>query len=293
MPVCTAREILRQASAGRYAVGAFNITNILQFEAVVEAAVDKRAPVIVQVSVTPSKFIGERVLVAVYRALAESAPVPVVLHLDHCTDVAYCKYCVDRGYTNIMIDASKKSFEENIRLTREVCDYAHSRQAATVEGELGTIAGVEDQVRVAEDRRALCDPDSAADFVARTGVDFLAPAIGTAHGIYTTADPKLDFTILERVFTLLNGESVQTPLVIHGGTGLRAEVVQKLVWLGGSKFNVSTELKHLFIDSVHGYISEHRREYDPGKVDAHAKKETIRAIESWIDLLGCAGKAGG
>ncbi len=293
MPICDAREILRQASAGRYAVGAFNITNIIQLEAVVEAAVNKKAPVIAQVSVTPSKFIGEKVLVAVYRTLAESVPVPVVLHLDHCTDAAYCRYCVDRGYTNIMIDASKKSFEENVRLTKEVCGYAHSREQVSVEGELGTITGVEDQVRVAEDRKALCDPDSAVDFVARTGVDFLAPAIGTAHGIYTTANPKLDFAILERVFTLLNGQSVKTPLVIHGGTGLKAEVVRKLVSMGGSKFNVSTELKHLFIDSVHAYISEHRDEYDPGKVDAHASRETVRAVESWIDVLGSAGRAGG
>ncbi len=291
MSIVNAKEILLKATEERYAVGAFNVTNIIQMEAVVEAAVNKKAPLIIQTSVTPSKFIGRDVFAAVYRTLAESAPIPICLHLDHSTDVEYCKKCADAGYTNIMIDASKQVFEENVRQTKEVCDYVHALGNISVEGELGTVSGVEDQIKVAEDEAALCDPDKAVEFVERTGVDLLAPAIGTAHGIYKTKNPKLDFDRLEKIFKLLNGNGARVPLVIHGGTGLQPEVVKKLVSLGGAKFNVSTNLKHVWIDSVYDYISAHRDEYNPGKVDKAAKEATIKLIESWIDLLGSAGKA--
>jgi ketose-bisphosphate aldolase len=204
---------------------------------------------------------------AVYRELAESVEIPVALHLDHCTDVAYCKTCVDAGYTNIMIDGSAYAFEKNVRQTREVCDYAHKNGIASVEGELGTVSGVEDQVAVAEDEARLCDPEMAVRFVRETGVDIFAPAIGTAHGIYKVKNPKLDFDRLERVCEKLNGESIRTPVVIHGGTGLQPDVVRRLVALGGSKFNVSTELKHAWIDSVQQYLNEHTGEYNPGNVD--------------------------
>ncbi len=291
MSIVNAKEILLKATEERYAVGAFNVTNIIQMEAVVEAAVNKKAPLIIQTSVTPSKFIGPKVFSAVYRTLAESAPIPIALHLDHCTDVEYCKECADAGYTNIMIDASKQVFEENVRQTKEVCDYVHKVGNISVEGELGTVSGVEDQIKVAEDEAALCDPDKAVEFVERTGVDLLAPAIGTAHGIYKTKNPKLDFDRLEKIFKLLNGNGPKVPLVIHGGTGLQPDVVKKLVSLGGSKFNVSTNLKHVLLDTIYDYISSHRDEYNPGKVDKAVKEATIKLIESWIDILGSAGKA--
>ena len=291
MAIVNARDILLDATAGGYAVGAFNVTNLVQMEAVVEAAVDRRAPLIVQTSVTPSKFLGRHVLVAIYRALAESAPIPICLHLDHCTDVEYCKQCADAGYTNIMIDASKQPYEENIRQTREVCEYVHALGTATVEGELGTVSGVEDQVRVAEDEAALCNPEQAVEFVERTGVDLLAPAIGTAHGVYKTANPKVDFDRLDRINRLLNGDGPRVPLVVHGGTGLPPDTVRKLVSLWGAKFNVSTDLKHILIDTTYDYISAHRDQYNPGKIDA-AVKDAIRAgVSRWIDLFGSAGKA--
>ena len=148
MAVVNANEMLIRATKERYAVGAFNVTNLIQMEAVVEAACEREAPLILQTSVTPSRFLGPRVLAAVYRALAEPAPIPICLHLDHCTDVEYCKVCVDAGYTNIMIDASKHPLPENIRQTREVAHYAHRVGDITVEGELGTVSGVEDQVKV-------------------------------------------------------------------------------------------------------------------------------------------------
>jgi ketose-bisphosphate aldolase len=281
----------RDATKEKYSVGAFNITNIIQMEAVVEAAVEKKAPLIIQTSVAPSKFLKPKVLAAVYRTLAESAPIPICLHLDHCTDVDFCRTCADAGYTNIMIDASKQVYEENIRQTKEVADYCHRVGDISVEGELGTVSGVEDQIKVSEDEAALCDPETAVYFVEETGIDILAPAIGTAHGIYKTANPKLDFDRLKKIFNFFNAEGPRVPLVIHGGTGLTPEVVKKLVALGGSKFNVSTDLKHALIDSTFEYISANREQYNPGKIDKAAREAIIKRINYWIELLGCAGKA--
>ena len=291
MSIVNAREIMLKAAEEKYAVGAFNITNLIQLEGVVEAAVDLKAPLIIQTSVSPSKFLGRDVLVAIFRTIAQSAPIPICLHLDHCTDVEYAKLCADAGYTNIMIDASKQNFEENIRITREVADYCHSVGSISVEGELGTVSGVEDQVKVAEDDAQLANPEQAVDFVERSGVDIFAPAIGTAHGVYKTANPKIHFDRLERINELLNGNGVKTPLVVHGGTGIPEDMVKKLVAVGGAKFNVSTELKHTLIDSTYDYIHNKRDEYNPGKIDA-AVKDAVRATTAkWIGLLGSAGKA--
>ena len=287
----SARDIVIEAAEGGYAVGAFNITDVVQMQAVVEAAAEKRAPVIIQTSVKPSKFLRPDVLVAVYRTLAETAPVPVCLHLDHCTDLDHCKKCADAGYTNIMIDASQHSYEENIRQTKGIVDYCHALGDITVEGELGTVGGVEDQVKVAEDEAALADPVQAIEFVERTGIDIFAPAIGTAHGVYKTKNPKIDFDRLGLINRMLNGHGVKTPLVVHGGTGLPEDYVKRLLEMGGAKFNVSTELKRVLIDTTYDYVSARREEYDPGKIDA-AVKDAIRAtVGHWINILGCAGRA--
>ena len=291
MSIVNAKEMLLKATDDKYAVGAFNITNLIQMEAVVEAAVNKKAPLIIQTSVTPSKFLGAKVLADIFRTLAESASIPICLHLDHCTDVEYCKECADAGYTNIMIDASKQVFEENIKQTKEVCDYCHNIGGISVEGELGTVSGIEDQVKVAEDEAALCDPEQALRFVNQTGIDIFAPAIGTAHGVYKTKNPKLDFDRLEKISDLINGDETKVPLVIHGGTGLQPDVSKKLVSLGGSKFNVSTDLKHALIDATHDYISSHRDEYNPGKIDIAVRDAIMNRVYYWIDILGCEGKA--
>jgi tagatose 1,6-diphosphate aldolase GatY/KbaY len=291
MSIVNAKEMLIEATEGKYAIGAFNITNLAQMVAVVDAAIDKKAPLIIQTSVKPSEFYGRHVMVAIYQALAESAPIPICLHLDHCKDVEYCKQCADAGYTNIMIDASKQPFEENIRQTKEVCDYCHSLSGISVEGELGTVGGVEDQIKIAEDEAALCNPAQVMDFIERTGVDLFAPAIGTAHGVYKTKDPKVDFDRLGKIAQMVNGNGVKVPLVVHGGTGLPAEYVTRLIASGGSKFNVSTELKHTLIDHTYNYISEHRDQYDPGKVDSVVKDAIYQVVGTWIDLLGSAGKA--
>ena len=280
------------AAEGGYAVGAFNVTDIHQMAAVIEAAGEESAPVIIQTSVKPSQLLGPATVVAAFRALAGSSAVPAALHLDHCTDIDYCRKCADSGYTSIMIDASRKAFEENVRMTREVVAYAHSKGEISVEGELGTVGGVEDQIRVAETEAELCNPSQAQQFVRETGVDLLAPAIGTAHGIYTTANPRIDVERLGRIRDLLNGERTITPLVVHGGTGLDSAMVGKLIKCGGAKYNVSTELKHVWLDSAYNYLSAHRQAYDPVQMVIHQMNETKAAIRKWIQILGSTGKAG-
>ena len=280
-----------QAAKGKYAVGAFNITDLVQLEGVVDAAVELKSPVIIQTSVKPSKFLGTDVLVSIYRTIASSAPVPICLHLDHCTEVAHCKKCADAGYTSIMIDASKQPYASNISQTREVVEYCHKVGNLSVEGELGTVSGVEDQVKVTEDEAQLANPEQAVKFVEATGVDVFAPAIGTAHGVYKTKNPKIDFERLAKINRLLNAGGVKTPLVVHGGTGLPEDYVKKLVEMGGTKFNVSTELKHTLIDATYGYISAHRDEYDPGKVDVAVRDAIRKAVGHWMQILGSVGKA--
>ena len=291
MPVVSAKRMLVDAATHGYAVGAFNVTNIIQMEAVIEAAVARRAPVIVQTSVTPARFLRPEVIVAAFRALAEQATVPACLHLDHCTDVEFCKRCAELGYTNIMIDGSKLDFDENVLATRDVVEHCHGLGDITVEGELGTVSGVEDQVRVAESEAELCDPARSLEFVERSGVDLFAPAIGTAHGVYKTENPKIDFDRFEKIQRIVNGDRIKAPLIAHGGTGLKPEVVRRLVALGAAKFNVSTDLKYALIDATRDYIASHPDEYNPGKIDIAAKKAVMRRVDYWIDLLGCEGRA--
>jgi len=291
MAIVDAKGMMLKATAEKYAVGAFNCTNLIQMEAVVESAVELKAPLILQASVAPSKFLSPRVIAAIFKTLAESAPIPICLHLDHCNEVAFCKECADAGYTNLMIDASKQEFAENIRQTKEVVEYCHALGNTSVEGELGTVSGVEDQVKVAEDEAQLCDPEQALEFVNQTGIDIFAPAIGTAHGVYKTKNPKIDFERLEKTAALINGQEIRVPLVIHGGTGLKPDVAKTLVSLGGAKFNVSTDLKHTLIDTTYDYISTNRDQYNPGKIDAAVKEAIKDKIKYWIELLGSAGKA--
>lgn len=291
MPIVNAMEMLHKATRDGYAVGAFNVTSIVQMLAAVDEAVARRAPVIIQTSVAPSKFLTPALLVAAFRAAAADAPVPVCLHLDHCTEVEHCKRCADAGYTNIMIDASAGELEENIRQTREVVQYVHAGSAASVEGELGRVGGVEDEVSVDDEAARLCDPDSAVRFVRETGVDIFAPAIGTAHGVYRTADPRVDFDRFARIRERLAREGLDVPLVVHGGTGLPEKTVRRLVALGGAKFNVSTELKHTLIDATRNYIAAHPDEYNPGRLDTALREATRRTVGHWMEILGSPGRA--
>jgi ketose-bisphosphate aldolase len=291
MAIVSAKEMLIKASNGKYAVGAFNITSLIQMEAVFETAVEKKAPVIIQTSVTPARFLKPEVIVAIYRTLAQSVNIPVSLHLDHCTDVDFCKKCADLGYTNIMFDGSHLNFEENIKNTRTVSEYCHMIGDITVEGELGTVSGTEDQIQVSEDDAQLCDPEKSIDFIERSGIDLFGPAIGTAHGVYKTENPFIDFDRLQKIYRKLNYPVIRTPLVIHGGTGLNEYIVRSLIKNGGAKYNVSTNLKHILIDSTSEFLTARPLVYDPGKLDKHVKKATMERIGYWIDLLGSAEKA--
>src|SRR5512136_813489 len=290
MSIVNAKEIMVEAAKGKYAVGAFNITDVNQMEGVVDAAIAKKSPLIIQTSVKPSKFLGVEVLVAIYRTIAASAPIPICLHLDHCTEIDHCKKCADKGYTNIKIDDSKQSYEKNNPKTKEVVDYCHKLGNISVEGELGTVSGVEDQIKVASDEAQLANPKQAVEFVERTGLDIFAPAIGTAHGVYKTKNPKVDFERLGKINEMLNGKTIKTPLVVHGGTGLPEDYIKKLIEMGGAKVNVSTELKRTMIDAQFDYISSHREEYDPGKVDQAVRDAIRKAVGHWIDILGSADK---
>lgn len=289
MSIANAREMLLKATREKYSVGAFNVTSLVQMTAVVEAATKKRSAVIIQTSVAPAKFFKPEVMGAAYRALAAASPYPVCLHLDHCTEPDFCKKCADAGYTNIMIDASKEPFEKNLEITKDVADYCHKAGDITVEGELGTVVGVEDDIKVTGKEVTLCDPDKAEEFVRRTGIDLFAPAIGTAHGVYKS-EPKIDFDLFAKIASIINGKGIRVPLVIHGGTGLSDEVTRRLVTLGGSKFNVSTELKHVLIDATADYLAASKKDYNPGKLDAAVFAKTVEAIGRWIDILGGAGK---
>jgi ketose-bisphosphate aldolase len=291
MAIVRTRDLLLEATRGGYAVGAFNVTSLVQMEAAVEAAAACKSPLIVQVSAKTAQFLKAEAMAAAFHALASSAPVTLGLHLDHCTDVAYCRSCVDAGFTSIMIDASKQSLAENIRQTREVCDYCHGHGDIAVEGELGTVAGVEDHIRVDDAQAVLCDPAQALEFVEATGVDLFAPAIGTAHGVYRTADPVIDISRFEHIARLINGARLRVPLVVHGGTGLPPATVRRLVAAGGAKFNVSTEFKRTLVNATVEYIAAHRQEFEPVKIDAAVKDATTEKMRHWIDLLGSGGKA--
>ncbi len=290
MAVSNTKDLLIKATGGRYSVGAFNVTNIVQMAAVVDAASELSSPVIIQTSVSPAMQLGPELFSASYRSLAESVDIPVALQLDHCTDIDFCKRCIDAGYTSIMIDASGEKLEENIRITSAVVKYAGSDTAVSIEGELGTVGGVEDQVRVSMSEVELCDPETAVRFVEETGLDNLAPAIGTAHGIYKTENPVIDVARLKRISERLNGKNILYPLVVHGGSGLSRDVVRALVAAGGAKFNVSTELKLAWINGAREYLKGSAKEYNPVKMNQVQIDSTKELIRSWINLLGNSGK---
>ncbi|MCF6334790.1 MAG: class II fructose-bisphosphate aldolase, partial [Spirochaetales bacterium] len=184
MSISNSKELLIKATAEKYAVGAFNVTNIAQMAAVIETAAELKAPVIIQTSVAPVKQLTPELFAAAFRNIAERVDISVAIQLDHCTSIDLCKRCIDAGYTSIMIDASKETLEDNIRITKTVVDYARENNDVSIEGELGTVGGVEDQVRVVMSQVELCDPQNALKFIEETGLDNFAPAIGTAHGIY-------------------------------------------------------------------------------------------------------------
>lgn len=219
------KEILQEAKRGKYAVGAFNVNNMEILQAIVEAAEEVNSPVIIQASQGGLKYAGLEYIAEMGKLAAAQAKVPVALNLDHGTDFSQVVRCIRHGFSAVMIDGSQMSFEENIAITKKVVEVAHPNNVS-VEAELGKISGVEDDVVVAEHDALMTDPDEAAEFVERTNCDALAIAIGTAHGVYK-GEPKLDFQRLNEI-----SSRIDTPLVLHGASGVSDDAIQKAISYG-------------------------------------------------------------
>ena len=309
MPLVDSKEKFRKAYEGHYAVGAFNVNNMEIIQGIVEAAIQEKAPLILQVSAGARKYAKHIYLTKLVEAAVEDTGLPICLHLDHGADFEICKDCVDGGFTSVMIDGSKYPFEENIELTRRVVDYAHSK-GVVVEAELGKLAGVEDAVKVAAKDATYTDPDQAVEFVERTGCDSLAIAIGTSHGAYKfKGKPELDFARLEKITNLLPNY----PLVLHGAStvipsfveecnkfggkidgaqGVPEDMLLKAGTFGVCKINIDTDLRLAMTASIRKYFTEHPGDFDPRQYLGPAR-EAIKAMvtHKMRDVLNCSGKA--
>jgi fructose-bisphosphate aldolase class II len=309
MPLITSTEMFKKAYEGGYAIGAFNVNNMEIIQGITEAAKEVNAPLILQVSAGARKYAKHIYLMKLVEAAVEDTDLPICLHLDHGEDFEICKACIDGGFTSVMIDGSKHPFEENIRLTKQVVDYAHSK-GVVVEGELGKLAGIEDAINVSEEDAAFTKPEEVEEFVSKTGVDSLAIAIGTSHGAYKfKGEPKLRFDILEEVQKRLPG----FPIVLHGASSVIPEFVDDINKYGGKmpgakgvpedmlrkaasmavcKINIDSDLRLAMTASVRKHFAEHPEDFDPRKYLGPAR-EAIKGIvkHKLINVLGCAGKA--
>ena len=283
MPVVSMPEILGPAFEQRYGVGAFNIVDDVSMAAMLDAAVEARSPVIIQVSVKTVKVWGARLLQLMFTEMAQDLPIPTTLHLDHCPDRAVIEDCLQAGWDSVLFDGSQLSYEENLAQTKAVVALARKHGAA-VEGELEAVKGVEDGVGAdyASPTAAL---DSALAFIRETGLDSFAAGIGTAHGLYKDA-PKIDF---ERVSEIVAAHPI--PLVLHGGTGLSPEVFRELISRGEAKVNISTRLKIVMADSYHDYLQQHRTEYDPLKLLGAVRGDLKAMAMNFMRIFGSEGKA--
>lgn len=284
MPLENMDAMLARAAKQKYAVGAFNILDYSSTKAVIEAAEGLSAPVIVQTSAKTVVYWGSRAVMSWVRELATESKVPVAVHLDHCKDVGLIAECIEAGWTSVMIDASSKPFEENVKLSRQVVGMARPK-GVTVEAEVGAIVGVEDDIHVKEQDAHLADPAQAIEFCAKVEPDCFAPAIGTAHGVYK-GEPKIAFEVLEKV-----AAETGVPIALHGGTGLADDVFRQCIALGCAKVNISTQIKYAFIDGFVDYHRGHDTEYNPLKVIAAQSDAMKDAVAGNIKLFGSAGKA--
>ena len=322
MPLVTTKEMFKKAYDGGYAIGAFNVNNMEIVQGITEACGEENAPVILQVSKGARAYANHNYLVKLVEAAALCYPdLPMALHLDHGPDFETCKSCIDGGFTSVMIDASSKPFAENIEITKKVVEYAHDH-GVVVEAELGTLAGIEDDVKVAADAASYTHPDEVEEFVTKTGCDSLAIAIGTSHGAYkfTAAQctrneegilvpPPLRFDVLDEVVRRLPG----FPIVLHGSSSVPQEYVKMINEHGGKlpdavgipeeqlrkaarsavcKINIDSDLRLAMTGTIRAYFDEHPDHFDPRQYLKPARaniKELVR--HKLIDVLGCAGKA--
>ena len=282
MPLVNAKELLLDAQRNHYAVGAFNVINMEMIQAVIAAAEEARSPVIVQTTAGILDYAGAALLRANVAVIAETATVPVVIHLDHGNTIARAREAVAAGYSSVMFDGSQKPFEENIAMTRQVVEFCHAA-GIPVEAELGKVGGIEDGI--GSDGCAYTDPEDAALFVERTGVDSLAVAVGTAHGVYKGV-PKLDLERLSRI-----REAVSIPLVMHGTSGVPEAAVRESIARGICKVNYATDLRFAFTAGVRDCLPADPSMYDPIKYLAVARDRVKAVVTEKIHLCGSAGKA--
>ena len=312
MPLVTSTEMFKKAYDGGYAIGAFNVNNMEIVQAITEACREEKAPVILQVSKGARAYANHTYLVKLVEAAVIECPeIPIVLHLDHGPDFETCKSCIDGGFTSVMIDASSKPFAENIEITKRVVEYAHDH-GVVVEAELGTLAGIEDEVVVAEGHASYTRPEEVEEFVSKTGCDSLAIAIGTSHGAYKFkpgTKPQLRFDVLEEVSKRLPG----FPIVLHGSSSVPQEYVDMINAHGGKmpgaigvpedqlrhaaelsvcKINIDSDLRLAMTGTIRAFFDAHPDKFDPREYLKPARaaiKELVR--HKLVDVLGCAGKA--
>ncbi|EJT1337409.1 tagatose bisphosphate family class II aldolase [Vibrio vulnificus] len=283
MYLISSREMLKRAQLGGYAVPAFNIHNLETVQVVVETASEMGSPVILAGTPGTYDYAGTDYLISICKEAAHKHSIPLVLHLDHHEDLQDIRNKVEHGIRSVMIDGSHHAFDQNIDIVRSVVQYCN-RFDASVEAELGRLGGQEDDLIVDRADALMTDPASAAEFVRRTGIDSLAVAIGTAHGLYK-AEPKLDFARLEKIRSV-----VDIPLVLHGASGVPDEMVRRCIELGVCKVNVATELKIAFADAVKGHFAEHPEANDPRKYITPGKAAMKRVVMDKIRMCGSEGK---
>ena len=311
MPLVTTKKMFEDAYKGGYAVGAFNVNNMEIIQGIVGAAKKLNAPVILQCSKGARDYAGLTYITKMVEAACADTDIPIALHLDHGPDFETCKQCIDGGFTSVMIDGSSFPYEENIEVTRKVVEYAHAH-GVVVEGELGTLAGVEDDVVVEEGNESYTKPEEVEDFVKRTGVDSLAIAIGTSHGAYKFKPgqkPQLRFDILEEVSKRLPG----FPIVLHGASSVMPEYVKMINEFGGSmpdaigipeemlrqaasmavcKINVDSDLRLALTATIRKHFAENPSHFDPRQYLKPARAAIQDVVEHKMNsVLGCAGKA--
>ncbi|MCM1537520.1 MAG: class II fructose-1,6-bisphosphate aldolase [bacterium] len=312
MPLVTTTEMFKKAYEGGYAIGAFNVNNMEIVQGITEACAEENAPVILQVSKGARAYANHNYLVKLVEAATICYPeLPIALHLDHGPDFETCKSCIDGGFTSVMIDASSKPFEENIEITKKVVEYAHEH-GVVVEAELGTLAGVEDDVQVAAEDSSYTHPEQVEEFVSRTGCDSLAIAIGTSHGAYKFkpgTKPQLRFDVLHECEKRIPG----FPIVLHGSSSVPQEYVEMVNTYGGAmpgaigvpedqlreaarsavcKINIDSDLRLAMTGTIRKFFAEHPDKFDPREYLKPARaniKELVR--HKLIDVLGCNGKA--
>ena len=282
MAFITSTEMFKKSLKSDYAVGAFNVNNMEIIQGIVDAAKQEQAPIILQVSAGARKYAKPAYLLKLVEAAMVDTGLDICLHLDHGEDFEICKQCIDGGFTSVMIDGSKHPFEDNVTLTKKVVEYAHAH-GVVVEAELGKLAGVEDNIKVDSKSATYTDPEEAAEFVEKTGVDSLAIAIGTSHGAYKfSGDPQLDFDRLREIHKLIP----DTPLVLHGASTVLPEFVDKCNRYGGNipgakgvpeemiteaakygicKVNIDTDLRLAMTAEIRKYLAENPKEFDPRK----------------------------